>query len=158
LRVAYQSRLRLAQASRDTKKMHGILAQMLSLWPDDPAIQNDEAYTRLLLLPADAGPTKREAAAIEQIAQKLMEREPTSLPHRTLLALARLRQGRAADALNVYNNVRVAQNALSGSALAVHAAVLAGTAHTADAKTEVAQIKPDQLLPEERSLIKTFLD
>jgi tetratricopeptide (TPR) repeat protein len=161
LRVAYQSRLRLAQASRDTKKMHGILAQMLSFWPDDPAIQNDEAYTRLLLLPAKAEETpqsRSEAAAIEQLAQKLMEREPLSLPHHTLLALARLRQGRAADALNVYNNVRVAQNALSGSALAVHAAVLAGTAHTDDAKTEVAQIKPEQLLPEERSLIKTFLD
>ena len=27
-----------------------------------------------------------------------------------------------------------------------------------DAKTEVAQIKPEQFLPEERSLIKTFLD
>jgi hypothetical protein len=111
-----------------------------------------------LLLPTDAKETMREAAAIEQVAQKLMEREPLSLPHRTLLALARLRQGRAADALNVYNNVRVAQNTLSGSALAVHAAVLAGTAHTEDAKTEVAQIKPEQLLPEERSLIKTFLD
>jgi hypothetical protein len=158
LRVAYQGRLRLAQASRDTRKMHGILAQMLSLWPNDPALQNDEAYTQLLLLPADTEQTRREAATIEQLAQKLMEREPASLPHRTLLALARLRQGRAADALNVYNNVRVAQTALSGSALAVHAAVLAGTAHAEDAKTEVAQIKSEQLLPEERSLIKPFLN
>jgi hypothetical protein len=158
LRVAQDGRLQIAQASHDTKKMHTILAQMLSLWPNDPAIQNDEAYTRLLLLPANAEETKREAATIEQLAQKLMEREPTSLPHRTLLALARLRQGRAADALDVYNNVRVAQNALSGSALAVHAAVLADTAHPEDAKTEVAQIKPEQLLPEERSLIKPFLN
>ena len=158
LRIAYQGRLRLAQASRDTRKMHGILAQMLSFWPNDPALQNDEAYTRLLLLPADTEQTKREAATIEQLAQKLMEREPTSLPHRTLLVLARLRQGRAADALNVYNNVRVAQTALSGSALAVHAAVLAGTAHAEDAKTEVAQIKSEQLLPEERSLIEPFLN
>ena len=158
LRVAQDGRLQIAQMSHATKKLHTILAQMLSLWPNDPAIQNDEAYTRLLLLPADAEETRREAAAIEQLAQKLLEREPTSLPHRTLLALARLRQGRAADALNVYNNVRVAQNALSGSALAVHAAVLAGTAHAEDAKTEVAQIKPEQLLPEERSLIKPLLD
>jgi len=158
LRVAYQGRLRLAQASRDTKKMNGILVQMLSLWPNDPALQNDEAYTRLLLLPADTEQTRREAATIEQLAQKLIAREPTSLPHRTLLALARLRQGRAADALNAYNNVRVAQTALSGSALAVHAAVLAGTAHAEDAKTEVAQIKSEQLLPEERSLIEPFLN
>jgi hypothetical protein len=157
LRVAHDGRLRLAQASRDTKKMHAILTEMLALWPNDPAIQNDEAYTRLLLLP-DVDQTKREAVVIEQLAEKLIEREPASLPHRTLLALARLRQGRLEEALNVYADLRVGENALSASALAVHAATLAATAHTEDAKTEAAQIKPEQILPEERALIETLLD
>jgi hypothetical protein len=158
LRVAQQGRLRLAHASHDTKKLHAILVEMLALWPNDPAIQNDEAYTRLLLLPADTDETKREAVAIEQLAEKLIEREPASLPHRTLLALARLRQGRPEGALNVYADLRVAQNALSSSALAVHAATLAATAHPEDAKTEAGQIKREELLPEERSLIETLLD
>jgi hypothetical protein len=157
LRVAHDGRLRLAQASRDTKKMHAILTEMLALWPNDPAIQNDEAYTRLLLLP-DVDQTKREAVVIEQLAEKLIEREPASLPHRTLLALARLRQGRLEEALNVYADLRVRENAFSASALAVHAATLAATAHTEDAKTEAAQIKPEQILPEERALIETLLD
>ena len=50
LRFAQQGRLRIAQRSGDTKKIHAVLADMLALWPNDPAIQNDEAYTRLLLM------------------------------------------------------------------------------------------------------------
>jgi hypothetical protein len=131
---------------------------MLALWPNDPAIKNDEAYTRLLLSTPDASETKREAVAIEEVAEKLIEQEPASLPHRTLLALARLKQGRAQDALALYSDLRVKQDALSGSALAVHAAILAATAHTQDAKTEVEQIKQEELLPEERSLVNSLLE
>src|SRR5437867_2890543 len=133
LRIAQQSRLRVAQRNRDTKKMHAVLADMLNIWPDDTAVQNDEAYTRLLLLggttavSSNSPPENAERStpnaehriadnrepitdngellAIEQLAEKLLEREPASLPHRTLLALARLKQGRPADALAVYENV-----------------------------------------------------
>ena len=157
LRIAQDGRLRLAHAKGDTKKMHTVLADMLRIWPDDPAIQNDEAYTRLLVWPADAAASKHEAAQVEQLAEKLIEREPASLPHRTLLALARLRQGRAQDALRIYENVQVAVNILTPSALAVHAAVLEATGHHEDALTEKGQIKPEQLLPEERALIEKIL-
>ena len=47
LRAAWQGRLRLAQASGGTKKIHAVLAGMLAIWRSDSAIQNDEAYTRL---------------------------------------------------------------------------------------------------------------
>lgn len=157
-RAAQEGRLRLAQASHDTKKLHSVLSDMLALWPNDAAIQNDEAYTRLLLLPADALETKQETVAIEQLAEKLIKREPASMPHRTLLALARLRQGHPEGALTVYSDLRVSQGALTNSALTVHAAVLAATAHDEDAKTEAAQIKQEQLLPEERTLIESLLD
>src|SRR5438477_3573226 len=49
LRPAHQGRLRLAQGTGETKKIHAVLADMLAIWPNDPAVQNDEAYTRLLL-------------------------------------------------------------------------------------------------------------
>ena len=42
-------------------------------------------------------------------------------------------------------------------ALAVHAAVLEATGHHEDALTEKGQIKPEQLLPEERALIEKIL-
>jgi hypothetical protein len=48
----------------------------------------------------------------------------------------------------------VAPRALTASALAVHAAVLAGNGRSDDAKTEAGQIPVDKLLPEERSLIE----
>ena len=94
---------------------------------------------------------------IEQLAQKLVEQNPRSLPHRTLLALARLRQNRAAEALDVYASIQVTRNAVTPSALAVHAAVLAAKGRTEDAKTEAAQIKIDNLLPEEKALIQNLL-
>ena len=158
LRLAWDGRLRLAQASRDTKKIHAVLANMLALWPDDLAIQNDEAYTRLLLCPPAAPETRHQAAAIEKLAEKLIQREPHSLPHRTLLALALLRQERAEDALRVYSQLQVKQDEVSGSALAVHAAILAATANLENAKTEAAQLKREQLLPEEQALVKSLLD
>jgi hypothetical protein len=156
LRLAWDGRLRLAQASRDTKKIHAVLANMLALWPEDLAIQNDEAYTRLLLCPPAASETRDQAAAIEKLAEKLIEREPHSLPHRTLLALALLRQERAEDALRVYSDLQVKQDAVSGSALAVHAAILAATANLENAKTEAVQLKRDQLLPEEQALVESL--
>jgi cytochrome c-type biogenesis protein CcmH/NrfG len=156
LRLAWDGRLRLAQASRDTKKIHAVLANMLALWPEDLAIQNDEAYSRLLLCPPAAPGTKSQAATIEKLAEKLIQREPQSLPHRTLLALALLRQERAEDALKVYSQLQVKQDAVSGSALAVHAAILAATANLENAKTEAAQLKRDQLLPEEQALVESL--
>ena len=156
LRLAWDGRLRLAQASRDTKKIHAVLANMLVLWPEDLAIQNDEAYTRLLLCPPAAPETKHQAAAIEKLAEKLIQREPHSLPHRTLLALALLRQERAEDALRVYSDLQVKQDVVSGSALAVHAAILAATANLENAKTEAAQLKREQLLPEEQALVESL--
>src|SRR5438552_3202060 len=50
LRLAQQGRLRLAQRSSDTGKIHAVLADMLKIWPNDDAVQNDEGYTRLLLM------------------------------------------------------------------------------------------------------------
>ena len=87
------------------------------------------------------------------MAEKLVEKNPRSLPHRTFLALARLKQNRAAEALAVYDNVTIAANALTPSALAVHAAVLAANGRAQEAQTEARQVKLDQLLPEEKQLL-----
>jgi thioredoxin-like negative regulator of GroEL len=214
LRPAQQGRLRIAQRSGDTKNIHAILAEMLKIWPNDAAVQNDEAYTRLLLMgaqqssqrsetsdqraegnnsrndeaPAFAGlrrgermskdenekkenaehPTpnaERRASAektlnsqlstlneILELAANLVVKNPRSMPHRTLLALVYLKQNRPADALVVYKDITVTRSALTPSALAVHAAVLAANGQTEEARSEVSQLRTDQLLPEERAL------
>lgn len=176
LRAAWQGRLRLAQAAKDTRRMHDILGRMLEQWPNDTAVQNDEAYTRLLLLgsveagvsPADpnrvgsaadsrtvAGETpastSEELIRIEQLARELVERQPTSLPHRTLLALDLLKQQRPAAALQVYDGIQIATNTVTPSALAVHASVLAANGNGDAARGEISHVPTDSLLPEEKA-------
>jgi hypothetical protein len=158
LRPAYQGQLRIAQKKQDTKKMHGVLVEMEKLWPNDTAIRNDEAYTHLLLLRPDDKSTKSEAQTIEKIARDLLKREPSSLPHFTLLALALLRQDRAGDAFAIYEKLNVPKNVLTPLALAVHAAILAAAQHRDDAHSEVALIPVDKLLPEERALVQGLLE
>jgi hypothetical protein len=165
-RPAQQGRLRVAYANRDTKKIYAILTELLKLWPSDPAIQNDEAYIRLLLLPSlsstsqpsttqrsSGSSASEELASIESLAEKLVEREPVSLPHRTVLALARLKQNRPADALAVYSGINVPKAAVTTSSVAVHAAVLAANDHKQEAQTEFSTLPVDRLLPEERTLV-----
>jgi Tfp pilus assembly protein PilF len=176
LRIAYQGKLRVAQASGETKKIHDVLAEMLKAWPNDAAIQNDEAYTRLLLM-QPSREVKSETAKVEDgastsqplnhstaeelkgivdLAENLVQRNPRSLPHRTLLALARLKSSRAAEALDVYRDIQVSPAALTPSALAVHAAVLAANEKSEAAKSEAGQIRRSALLPEERALVPEF--
>jgi hypothetical protein len=149
LRAIQAGRLRVAQAQRDTEKMHAVLTEMLAAWPNDTAVQNDEAYTRLLLLP-DESASQDELERIEKLADALVRREPGSLPHRTLLALARLKQHRPLAALDAYTNITLAPNTLSPSALAVHAAVLFENGQRDDAVKEIAAVPLDRLLREEQ--------
>lgn len=177
-RVAQQGRLRAAYATRDTKNIRAILAELLELWPNDTAAQNDEAYVRLLLLPSvspdqpslnplpsipqylhsstssgsDQAAVLAELQSIEALAAKLVAREPSSLPHRTLLALARLKLNKPAAAMEVYKGINVPNTALTNSALAVHAAVLAANGHPEDARTESSRLPMDKILPEEARL------
>ena len=179
LRVAQQGRLRLAQRTGDTNKIHAVLAEMLKIWPNDAAVQNDEGYLRLLLIHQQQSQVESRKAKVENdstsqqrqsgsdlnastldelsaLAEKLVEKNPRSLPHRTFLAVARLKQNRAADALAVYENVTVARGALTPSALVVHAAVLAANGRKDEAKSEISQLRTDQLLQEEKRLIENL--
>ena len=154
MRAAHQGRLRLAQATGETKKIHDVLAEILTIWPNDPAVQNDEAYTRLLLVEqAQVESRKEEVERIEELAAQLVQREPTSLPHRTLLALARLRLGKFSDALNAYDQIQVSRGALTPSALAVHGAVLGANGRNEEAAAEMREVDRKQLLPEEKELV-----
>ena len=183
-RQAQQGRLRIAYSARNTKRVHTLLQEMLKIWPNDTAIQNDEAYIHLLLIigkttstssqtpgsdsPLSASPSPNsnlpssissasseadEVDAIVRLAEKLVRDEPASLPHRTLLALALLKQNRAQDALTVYANLKVPNNAVSASAVAVHASVLASTGRKDEARAEIAKVPSNSLLPEEAMMV-----
>ena len=70
-----------------------------------------------------------------------------------MLALARLKLEKFKDAMDVYSNVQIAPGALTPSALAVHAAVLAANGRADDAANEIRDLDPKRLLPEEAGLI-----
>ena len=167
-RPAYDGRLRVAQASHETKKIHEVLAEMLSIWPNDTAIQNDEAYTHLLLMPtkstANSQPSTSSsfeaadpavALEIEKVAADLVKREPKSLPHRTLLALARLRAGLVNSALDAYG-IEVPEEVITPSAVAVRAVALAANGRQNEATELLRKLNRDALVPEERALVNSL--
>src|SRR5439155_718547 len=60
---------------------------------------------------------------------------------------------RAQDALAVYANLKVPSNAVSASAVAVHASVLAATGRKDEARAEIAKVPSNRLLPEEAMMV-----
>ncbi len=153
LRSAQQGRLRVASNAHDTVKLHQVLKEILRAWPNDTSTQSDEALTRLLLLPP-SGADPAELDNIKTIARALIRKEPESLRPRTVLALACLREGRPAEAMNAYSGYRGSDFSATPAALAVHAAVLAANNRLTEAKNEAAKIADKDLLPEERNLTK----
>jgi tetratricopeptide (TPR) repeat protein len=164
-RLAQQGRLRVAYAIQDTKRIHALLEGVLKIWPKDTALQNDEAYVTLLLWPNESAAEKRtsissnpstpgELNRIEMVAENLVKQDPTSIPHRSLLALLRLRQNRPADALAVYAHFAASRGSITPASVAVHAATLAANGRVDQARAEIANILRSDLLPEERDLVK----
>ncbi len=152
LRAAQLARLRVASSQYDTKKIGRILYEMLRIWPNDPGTQSDEGFIRLLRMPASGGnPTAIDS--VKQTADALIRREPNSLSHRTVLALAFLRAGTPNEALGAYSNIRPT-SAMSPATMVVHAAVLAANNHLPEARAEAAKIREQDLLPEEKALLQ----
>ena len=151
LHSAYNGRLRTARARGETAKAQSISSEMLKLWPEDDALRNEDAYLRLLL-----GASGDEAASIERQAEVLVINEPANWNAKATLALAQLRQGRAADALLVFRHVRATGSEPPG-ALAVRAAVLAATGWIDGARNDARNLSGSPLLPEERALIAPLL-
>jgi cytochrome c-type biogenesis protein CcmH/NrfG len=151
---AQLGRLRVLRAGGDTHKIHSTVQELLKIWPNDPNLQNDEMYLRLLLLPPDTKPDSIELKSIKTAAEKLVADEPNSLPQRTVLALALLKQNQPYTALSLYRNLAVVQSAVTPATIAIHAAVLNAAGQTNEAKAEAAKVPRDKLLPEERALIQ----
>ena len=75
-----------------------------------------------------------------------------------LAPLARLRQERAEDALRVYSDLQVKQDEVSGSALAVHAAILGATANLENAKPKPRSSSESNFFPKNKRLLKASCD
>ena len=95
------------------------------------------------------------ALEIEKVAADLVKREPKSLPHRTLLALARLRAGLVNSALDAYG-IEVPEEVITPSAVAVRAVALAANGRQNEATELLRKLNRDALVPEERALVNSL--
>jgi hypothetical protein len=144
-RDAYESLLRLAEKRRDSAALHDLLGEMVKRWPKDSSVRNDYTYFTLL----------RGEDLVDGLktARELVAEAPTSLAHRTTLALANLRLNDPAAASAVYDGLNVPWDRAPSSHRAVYAAVLGAAGKVEEARRQAAAIPADSLRPEERELI-----
>lgn len=147
-RPAYEGLLRLAEKRRDSEAAFEVLQQMVKRWPKDASVRNDYTYFALL-----RGEKLEEGL---QVARDLVAETPTSLAHRTTLALANVRLKDAIAAMNVYRGLNVPWEKASPSHRAVYAAALGLNGHKSDARAQASAIPLDALRPEERTLISQW--
>ncbi len=127
-----------------TKDLRAQIRKMIERWPDDTALINDEAYLTALL--------NDDVARAAPVAERLSRGNPWSYPFRTTLALVRLRQGRAVEALAVYEG-GVAPDGQPNSARVVRAAVLRANGYRDEARQETTLVTARALRTEEKELL-----
>lgn len=151
LRAAYMARLRILEMTGPTAKAHEIADNIAELWPDDLATRSHEIYLRLLL---DESPDNARRA--EEESAPLVSKTPWEGLARSTLALARLRQGKAASALQAFSE---ADQSLPASEVSwpIYAAVLNANGWKDKAREEAQKLAAAKLLPEERALIAPIL-
>lgn len=128
-----------------TVELRDCIRSMSQQWPEHAALRNDLAYLNLLL--------GVELEAGLEIARKLVQQFPESVPNRVTLALALVRRREFTPASEVFTGREVDwQLALPGHQ-AVYVAVLLGTGRTLEAHERALQMDVSQLRPEELALV-----
>ena len=150
-REANTALVRSLETTGQTIPLREALAAFGTHYPKDRSLANDHAYIDALL--------NVDASAARETARRLVQTEPTSLPHRVTLALAELRLGNNLAALDAFKGLTMPNPAtMLPRQRAVYAATLWATSYEHDAQALARGIPPDQLLPEERTLIQPILD
>jgi tetratricopeptide (TPR) repeat protein len=90
-RPVFEALVRVLQRAGDLPQLRAVLREMTELFPDDPAVRNDDAWFSLLL--------REDIARARETALALVKQQPQVPAFRITLALAHLRAGDAASAL-----------------------------------------------------------
>ena len=152
LKSSYLSRLQLAQSLGQTARAREFALEIMRLWPEDDATHMREIYLRLLL-----DPSKETARAAEEEALVFVTRNPWDGGARSAVALARLRQGKAAAALSTLTEFMPGAPSSAVSA-SVYAAAAGANGWKEIAQEEARKLATENILPEERALIAPLLN
>lgn len=145
-RPAFEAMIPILEQRRDTRGLVRVLEKMHERWPDDAAVANDLLYLRLL-----QGLGGR--ASLEE-ARERMKENPEVFPFRVTYSLALLREGRAEDALELFEGSEVQLGELLPWQQAVFARILAECGMKDAARLVADGIPRDQLRPEEEELLR----
>ena len=147
MRAAQAARLQFARTQGRTAEARTIAAEMMRIWPDDAAVRQEETYLRILL-----GASREEVERAEEEMEPFVGPQSTDWNARKTLAVARLRLGKTAAALQAFSGVRATGSEPDG-ALAVRAAALAANGWKEGAQNDARNLAAANLLPEERALL-----
>lgn len=141
--------LKYAAPTTPAEELLPVYEKILALRPDYPEAQNDYAYLRLLL--------ERDAAAIlpEARARFATATASTQAAYRGTLALAELRNGRPAEAGQLFATTEPVES-LTPPQKAVLARVLWECGEQEAARNLVKEISPGMLRPSEAELVASI--
>jgi hypothetical protein len=148
LRSAYMRRLRVLEIIGPATTALQLTEAMLSIWPEDVETRMHEIYLRLLL--------GTDVSAAEKEAEQISREVPPSGLSRSMVALARLKAGHPASALQVLGGVDLNVPPKNVS-WPIYAAALAANGWKDEARAQAKKVATVRMLPEERSLIAPLL-
>ena len=151
MRTAQNARLQSARTHGRTAEARAIAAEMMRIWPDDAAVRQEETYLRILL-----GSSREETERAEAEMEPFVRPQSNDWNARKTLAVARLRLGKTAAALQAFSGVRATGSEPDG-ALAVRAAALAANGWKEGAQNDARNLAAANLLPEERALLRPII-
>jgi tetratricopeptide (TPR) repeat protein len=147
-RQAFQALVPIIQRRQDAEELFQLYNRMIKALPADPAVQNDHRYF--------AAMTGRRAD--ESGAAGLVAAEPQMLAYRITLALTRLKNGRPAEALAVFDGVTLDPAQIQPYQRAVLAAVLGANGRSDEARQLARSVPGDSVTAAELDLIKEWRD
>lgn len=148
-RQGYTELVRIAENQGNLQELRTIIKSMTSVFPNDPAPQNDLAYINLLL--------QEDIANARRTAEKLSTANPDMLAYRTTLALAYLRTNEPEKARATYTGTRFEWASALPGWQAVYVAAMGAAGETQVAKKLAPTIPQNRLKQPELNLIKPWL-
>lgn len=147
--TGYRRLAQVYESRRDTERLRTTMREWSSLIPDDPMPENAFCYLSAL--------TRRDVETAYPRAQKLLARQPNRLVYRTTLAFLELRRDQPRDALQLFQRGGFEPRDAGHQTRLVFALALDANGQSEAARDLVRNLDSDNLLPEERDLLRRLL-
>jgi len=145
MRNGYMALLQLEQKFTNTRRIRDVLSRMNKAFQGEATIENDLAYTNLLL--------EEQIMDSVEVARKIVERRPAYLAHRITLALGYLRIDEPESALALFDELELNWMSLQPRWRVVLALTLRLNDHSEQSRLLIQNINENQLLPQEVKLL-----